>query len=567
MTILPVVERELRVASRRPATYRLRSLAALAVIAFGFLILISARPSMPPHEVAKTLFAFGGSTAFAGCLLAGVWLTADCLSVERREGTLGLLFLTDLRSIDVVLGKLAATSLQSIYALLASFPMLGLPLLMGGVSSGEFFRLLIALLTTLVFSLAMGLLVSALVREAREAVLLTLGTVSVFAGLFPLLAWLGRIYFGSNSVLGWWFVPSPVGALMFAFDVFHRAGNGGWMFWLSVAFLSTAVLMALCVACAILPRTLREENRAGSGRRSEGSWHHRRFGSTRLRRARKARLELNPFYWLAVRDRLARILAWVAVGFLGSLWFVFFAGGVAAPAHSRRDDAWGISVFIAFALHIVFKIIVATEASRRLSEDSHNGALELLLTTPLSPMAIARGQWLAMRELFLRPMLTLSGINLLSFISVAFVSSLGMPAEVRAGFSLMFLGGILALLLDFFALSRVGLWMALRRSRHPRAVLGALGRIMLPSWVALLGFFFMGVVGGNVSNKTVTNLTGIWFVFGATISLLAGWHAGRRLRMDFRALAAGEAIAKRQRGVTAVRRGWQGEPAPRGGPA
>ena len=41
---------------------------------------------------------------------AGVFLTADCLSEEKREGTLGLLFLTDLRGHDVALGKLLATS-------------------------------------------------------------------------------------------------------------------------------------------------------------------------------------------------------------------------------------------------------------------------------------------------------------------------------------------------------------------------------------------------------------------------------------------------------------------------
>ena len=58
------------------------------------------------------------------------------------------------------IGKLAATSIQSIYGLLAIFPMLGLSLLLGGVTSGEFARVLLALLLVLLFSLAMGLAVS-----------------------------------------------------------------------------------------------------------------------------------------------------------------------------------------------------------------------------------------------------------------------------------------------------------------------------------------------------------------------------------------------------------------------
>ncbi|HQU46125.1 MAG TPA: hypothetical protein PK867_25150, partial [Pirellulales bacterium] len=42
-------------------------------------------------------------------------LTADCISSERREGTLGLLFLTDLRGHDVVLGKLVVAGLGAFY--------------------------------------------------------------------------------------------------------------------------------------------------------------------------------------------------------------------------------------------------------------------------------------------------------------------------------------------------------------------------------------------------------------------------------------------------------------------
>src|SRR5437762_6345486 len=60
----------------------------------------------------RALFGF----AFVYCLFIGARLTADCLSEEKRDGTLGLLFLTDLKGYDVVFGKLAATSVNSIYA-------------------------------------------------------------------------------------------------------------------------------------------------------------------------------------------------------------------------------------------------------------------------------------------------------------------------------------------------------------------------------------------------------------------------------------------------------------------
>src|SRR6266404_1387013 len=114
MNFLPIVERELRVAARRPKIYRVRIvLACLATLVVGIVI-----------EFLAMVFGGNGATrAFAGftwllffgCLLAGLELTSDCLSEEKRGGTLGLLFLTPLRGFDIVLGKLTASSLITVY--------------------------------------------------------------------------------------------------------------------------------------------------------------------------------------------------------------------------------------------------------------------------------------------------------------------------------------------------------------------------------------------------------------------------------------------------------------------
>ena len=127
MTFLPIVARELRVASRRRSTYWVRAGAALTVIVAGtwFFLMMRERPS---QEVAQVLFSVLTGSAVLYCLLRGVGLTADCLSEEKREGTLGLLFLTDLRGYDVVFGKLVATSLNALYGVLAIVPVLAVPL-------------------------------------------------------------------------------------------------------------------------------------------------------------------------------------------------------------------------------------------------------------------------------------------------------------------------------------------------------------------------------------------------------------------------------------------------------
>src|SRR3954469_487345 len=140
MTVLPIVARELRVASRRRGTYWVRTGAALAVIILGtWFFLMMQREA--PHEIGQVLFGILTGSAVLYCLLSGVRSTADCLSQEKREGTFGLLFLTDLKGYDVVLGKLAANSLSALYGVLAVVPMLAIPLLMGGVALGEFGRM------------------------------------------------------------------------------------------------------------------------------------------------------------------------------------------------------------------------------------------------------------------------------------------------------------------------------------------------------------------------------------------------------------------------------------------
>src|SRR2546430_12339307 len=109
MSFLPMVDRELRVPGRRRGTYWNRAFSALVAILFGGWLMLLYQQS-PPHEVGQILFASLAALTFLYCLLAGVRATAHCLSEEKREGTLGLLFLTDLEGYDVAVGTLAATS-------------------------------------------------------------------------------------------------------------------------------------------------------------------------------------------------------------------------------------------------------------------------------------------------------------------------------------------------------------------------------------------------------------------------------------------------------------------------
>src|ERR1041385_8056394 len=155
MTFLPIVERELRERARWRSTYWVRGIVAfLATAVAGFVLMFIATATSGPigHGVMETL----AWLAFPFVVLEGLRNTADALSAEKREGTLGLLFLTDLKGYDVVLGKFFASSLTSFYSLLAMIPALAVPVLLGGVTGAEFWRLVLALINALFFSLTAG---------------------------------------------------------------------------------------------------------------------------------------------------------------------------------------------------------------------------------------------------------------------------------------------------------------------------------------------------------------------------------------------------------------------------
>src|SRR6266404_6174022 len=167
MTFLPIVQRELRAAARRKSTFRIRSWTAILAIIVSFFSLTFLWLARGRGSLGNPLFTYLTSYAFGLCLLAGVFLTADSLSEEKREGTLGLLFLTDLHGYDVVLGKFVAMLVNALYGLLALLPITAIPLLLGGVTGAEFWRTALALILALVAALPALAAFGSLARLAR----------------------------------------------------------------------------------------------------------------------------------------------------------------------------------------------------------------------------------------------------------------------------------------------------------------------------------------------------------------------------------------------------------------
>ena len=528
MILLPIVERELRVAARRRSTFWLRSLTAAAAMGLVLLLILFVPSNLPSHVLGRQLFHWESALAFAFCLFAGAFLTADCLSFEKREGTLGLLFLTDLRGYDLVLGKLTATSVQAVYALAAMFPMLALPMLMGGVTGSEVARVMEVLLMTVFLSLAVGMIVSALGRESRTTLLVALGILVILGGFSPVLMFLQMVLAGRGSPSEPWLFGTPVGTLIWAYEGSYTRGYR-LPFWISSGVFWGLAVGALAVAGLVIKRAHREKAVPATRPGGRTFWQRLRWADTPARPGTRRGMEGSPFLWLCCRDRLARVLAWAVVIFLGGLWLCFF--GVACVGRQRFPEvAYALSMIVAFVLHVGLKVVVALEAGRRFSEDKQSGALELLLVTPLSPQAIVQGQWQALRRHFRGPLLVLLAVNAVVFMTVAVANVINLPTFMRVFFGQALLLGALALLVDFYALSWVGMLMGLRSRRHNRAVLATLARILLLPWVGVVLFIIVAAAGGGVRDRDLPGCAIVWFVAGFLFSLAqAAWARGELL--------------------------------------
>ena len=251
MSFLPIVERELRVAARRTHSYRTRTLVAFITCVVVSGILITAGQFPTPMKMGQSLFKLLSSLAFVYCLLEGARNTADCLSEEKREGTLGLLFLTDLKGYDVVLGKLLATSLNSFYCLVAVFPAFAISLMLGGVTPGEFWRMVLVLTNTLFLSLCTAMWISSISQDARKAWGAALGLMlAILVGPWLvdcLIAF--SIPKPSNAIFS---VLSPVVAAELVYDVEYNAGPAH--FWWSFFFIQLLSWVFLGLASWTLPK-------------------------------------------------------------------------------------------------------------------------------------------------------------------------------------------------------------------------------------------------------------------------------------------------------------------------
>ncbi len=531
MTTLPVVQRELIVAGRQPWTYHTRVLAAvLLALLGGVLLILPGRSVVGMTTLPLLTFKLLSSTVFAGCLLGGVLLTSDSIVSERRTGTLGLLFLTELGSLDVTFGKLSACAVQGLCALLGTLPILALPLMMGGVSWTAFWTACLLLISTFACSAGIGLWASARSRSTAGAYSHALLVIVLLCTLPPLAAWLAQ-----GSGIGPAFVTridllSPVTGLARAWSADATMGSSILGALLSASSSALYGAMALAAAALELSRT----GRTGFApdRTKPGPEGVQAAGT-----AASAPLPLSLTSY--ARQYLRRIpqvrgLDWIfRLGLVAFGCFQFAA--FIAPKQSLAIPLFITAMLIAYALHVVFKIRTALAAVGPWLEEIQQGGLELLLCTPVNPTTLRRGRREAVRYRVHDTRRLLVAVNLLLCLNI-FDPELDLgDAPIRIVFLAIFLGGIASLWADAPAIENAGVLHALKQRKIGTVLARTLLPILLPPWITALGVFILSTY------NTRESALAVWFVtFHIAHLLVSGWVAlksGKTLDHRFRLLA------------------------------
>lgn len=528
MAIIPVLARELRVEARHASTYWLRVLGvtALLVVALFFGINNGFSPNL-----GGKLFARLNLTLFCCIWILVPLLTADCISRERREGTLGLLFLTPLKPRDIVLAKSLAHGLRAATLCVAVVPVLAIPFLMGGVSWKEAIWSLLVNFASFCWALSAGLLASSRSRQWMRA-LVTAATWAFFFFLlfcfahglaaFSVAPWVPSSHELTLGQLLWAILMGGVALLVdleggrsyLAGSILGR-GNAQWL--VAAGALPAISLLALTSVILLAARNIRRgwQEEPPSARQI---WWQRTFCTpvywqSFFRRWMRRKLERNPIGWLQQRTWSGRLVTWSWLAILVS----FYSFAVADQRFFR--GFFGVLQAVMGWLLVGSMALSAAGSFRR---ERESGVLELLLVAPLSVGQIMGGRLRGLWGQFFLAMALLLAVWL-------YLATVFGDFETR---SWMYFAT------TYLTLPVIGLYFSLRRANFISALLWTLAvGVFLPLALFPLARLFFFLLAGDPMNLLPDPMP-FHFWFGALsfvphllLLLLALW-CGRQLHRN-----------------------------------
>ena len=507
MISLPIAYREMLVLARSPLIYRGRITISVLVLLAGtamgtfyyFLGLRQAAMFLPIAGFFLLLYS----------LFAGAQATADSISSEKREGTLGLLYLTHMRTGQILFGKLISHSLVVFYGLLTVFPLLSLMLLLGGVDGKGMMKLFFGSMNVLFFSAAIGLFCSSVGQDRKK----TAGGATWIILLFWFLPGNLASYLMFRGTTPVWVMEaltaiSPAHLFAFLNPMPARAPGSYGLTFVTVHALGWLFLLA---AGYNLPRRWQEKAARPGKRTLKERWQQFCYGKegNRLKRRWKF-LNINPIYWLSARNRLKPLVT--------SLLFLVLLSFFTWLISLNPSDAVEMGTMFTIILMMVQKAVFSGAACARVNEEHEQGTLELLLSTPLSVREVVRGNTLALVWQFRFVLVLIAGLQgLLCAYWLVTESAFAGDALLVTIFG----GAVLALhYLDLYTITRFGLWACVTVKNPKQAPQTTVGMIIFfPALIFGMIMATLGVISWLFDWQRIQEVPG-WIFFAGYLSLV-----------------------------------------------
>ena len=470
---MPIARREMLLQARSPAMFRGRIITGIVMIVGGLAFAIAYARAGVGASVFLGVMTYIMSLM---CMFTGAQVTADAIARERREGTLGLLILTGLSTWQITLGKLLANILGTMMRVFLIFPLLSMLMILGGVMPLQVVGIVLALCNTLFVTSCIGLYQSTVsLDHKRAAGRATFVVMFLWWGL-PMLAQI------NNRLAG----PSWLSSILLLCSL-----NSSLIPNFAAIGIPVAAASGLHVVCThllgwmfLLVATWRVRHRWQDIPKRKGyswkeMWSRWSLGSEEIRRKLRARLvDRNPFLWLACRDRLRPAGIWLVTGLMIAIgvWVYFESGWQIGPA-------FGFCV----ALTLVHRFMAVSFGAAQLMQDQEQGTLEMLLSTPLSPREVLRGQFLAAYRQMRWPVVAVLATHVVVWL---LFENAGMPrARIAVAISAA------SYLFDFYTAIWLSMWGAIISRDSKKASGAALARLMgLPFFVSAITTITVGLL-------------------------------------------------------------------------
>jgi ABC-type transport system involved in multi-copper enzyme maturation permease subunit len=426
---------------------------------------------------------------------------ASAISQEKDRRTFILLLLTDLRSYEIVLGKLLGSLLQIGVLLLGMVPVLAMMVLLGGIDPEQVLQATLILAATAVAAGSVGTLVALWRDRTFQALALTVLVMVLYIcavrGLPALAPFFSTGYGVSVEQVQKWLDPlfALQSVLTYRADL-PGAGTSAYGFTLAMFGLSVLISVWGIVKLRkwnpsgepIMQRERPEDEEA------DRALAHAAPGAPRP-------VWSNPILWREMRTRaygrrpLLVKLAYFCV--LALVCYYALTPLVEIASHSAWDSERGIVPVAAKGLvpiTVLSLLLVSAQAVTAITTERDTGALDLLLVTDLSPQEFIFGKLGGIlyntKEYLLPPLIVAFVYAWLNFLA----TPPALHPELRTHKNMEALVAVVVstiLLLAFVTV--LGIHVALRADTSRSAILNTLATVFFLSVGTLVCIFLIGI--------------------------------------------------------------------------